>query len=46
MKIAAVLAALLGSAAAFAPTQRTARSSSALAAFENEIGAQPPTGFW
>ena len=46
MKLA-VLALLAGSAAAFAPASRTA-STSALAAspFENELGAQPPLGFF
>jgi len=44
MKIAA-LAALVGSAAAFAPAP-AARSASSLAAFESELGSQPPLGFW
>lgn len=41
----ALLASLLASAAAFAPQQAT-RTSSALSAFENEVGAQPPLGFF
>jgi len=44
MKIA-VLAALSGSAAAFAPAQ-VGRTVTSVQAFENEIGALPPTGFW
>jgi hypothetical protein len=48
MKLA-VLASLIASAAAFAPAQPSAKaaSSSALSmAFENELGAQPPLGFF
>jgi len=41
----AILASLLASAAAFAPAQQKA-SSTALKAFENELGAQPPLGFF
>ena len=41
----AVLAAILGSAAAFAPAQ-TGKASTALNAFESELGAQPPLGFF
>merc|ERR1711966_251321 len=44
MKIAA-LAALAGSAAAFAPAP-AARSATSLSAFESEIGSQPPLGFF
>jgi len=44
MKIA-VLAALAGSAAAFAPAS-TGKASTALNAFESELGAQPPLGFY
>eukprot|EP00579_Thalassiosira_antarctica_P023192 CAMPEP_0201987020 /NCGR_PEP_ID=MMETSP0904-20121228/91576_1 /ASSEMBLY_ACC=CAM_ASM_000553 /TAXON_ID=420261 /ORGANISM="Thalassiosira antarctica, Strain CCMP982" /LENGTH=265 /DNA_ID=CAMNT_0048541107 /DNA_START=25 /DNA_END=823 /DNA_ORIENTATION=+ len=44
MKIA-VLAALAGSAAAFAPAQ-TAKATTTLAAFETELGAQAPLGFF
>ena len=45
MKTAAVLTLLVGSAAAFAP-QQASRASTSLAAFESELGAQPPLGFW
>jgi hypothetical protein len=45
MKTAACLAAILGSAAAFAPAQE-AKQTTALAAFENELGVQPPLGFY
>ena len=40
--------ALFGSAAAFAPASKAtaARSSTVVKAFESEIGAQPPIGFW
>merc|ERR1719287_225681 len=44
MKIAA-LAALAGSAAAFTPAQ-TGKATTALNAFENELGAQAPLGFF
>merc|ERR1719287_453977 len=44
MKIAA-LAALVGSAAAFAPAP-VAKTTSAINAFEQELGAQPPLGFY
>jgi len=44
MKIAA-FAALMGSAAAFAPAQ-TAQVSTSLNAFETELGAQAPLGFF
>ena len=44
MKIAA-LAALIGSAAAFAPAS-TGKASTALSAFESELGVQPPLGFF
>jgi hypothetical protein len=47
MKIIAVLAALVGSAAAFAPSQQGARSATSLeASFESELGVQKPLGFW
>jgi len=46
MKTAAVLASLLASASAFAPEQQAARSSTTLAAFNQELGAQPPFGCW
>jgi len=42
----AVLATLIASAAAFAPASQTAKSSTALSAFENEVGAQAPLGFF
>ncbi|KAL7574940.1 hypothetical protein ACA910_010764 [Epithemia clementina (nom. ined.)] len=41
----AVFAALIAAASAFAPVSQKA-SSSALSAFENELGAQPPLGFF
>ena len=41
----AVLASLIASAAAFAPA-KTAQTSTALNAFENELGAQAPLGFF
>ena len=41
----AVIASLVASAAAFAPTKQAA-SSTALKAFEDELGAQPPLGFF
>jgi len=44
MKVAA-LAALVGSAAAFAPAP-TGKASTALSAFENELGVQDPLGFY
>ena len=44
MKIAA-FAALMGSAAAFAPAQ-TGQATTALNAFESELGAQAPLGFF
>ena len=40
-----VLAAMAGSAAAFAPAS-VGKTVTTLNAFENEIGALPPTGFW
>mmetsp|Transcript_25576 Transcript_25576/g.40238 ORF Transcript_25576/g.40238 Transcript_25576/m.40238 type:complete len:205 (-) Transcript_25576:256-870(-) len=46
MKSAALIAsALIGSVAAFAPAQ-TGKATTALHAFESELGAQPPLGFW
>nr|BDA76967.1 fucoxanthin-chlorophyll a/c protein [Chaetoceros gracilis] len=44
MKLA-LLASLVASAAAFAPS-KVAQTSTALKAFENELGAQPPLGFF
>jgi len=42
-----IAATLATTAAAFAPAAQTSTaSSSSLAAFENEVGAQPPLGFW
>jgi len=48
MKTVAVLAALAGSAAAFAPSQPATRSASTQlqAAFEDDFGATLPLGFW
>ena len=40
------LAAILSSAAAFVPTGRKVQSPSLRMAFEKEIGAQAPLGFW
>lgn len=45
MKLA-VLSALVASATAFAPAQQSARTSTSLSAFENELGAQAPLGFY
>merc|ERR1719437_15580 len=45
MKSAIVAATLLGSAAAFAPAQ-TGKASTSLSAFQDELGSQPPLGFW
>jgi Chlorophyll A-B binding protein len=42
----AVAASLIASAAAFAPAKQAAKTSSALSAFEGELGAQPPLGFF
>lgn len=44
MKLA-ILSALIASAAAFAPAKQAA-STTALSAFENELGAQVPLGYW
>eukprot|EP00531_Pseudo-nitzschia_arenysensis_P013687 CAMPEP_0116126058 /NCGR_PEP_ID=MMETSP0329-20121206/6134_1 /TAXON_ID=697910 /ORGANISM="Pseudo-nitzschia arenysensis, Strain B593" /LENGTH=198 /DNA_ID=CAMNT_0003620125 /DNA_START=97 /DNA_END=693 /DNA_ORIENTATION=- len=41
----AILASIIASAAAFAPAQQKATSTS-LAAFEDELGVQPPLGFF
>merc|ERR1719412_118212 len=41
----AILAAAVASAAAFAPAQ-TGKATTALSAFENELGVQPPLGFY
>jgi hypothetical protein len=45
MKLA-VLASLIASAAAFAPSQQVKPSTALSASFENELGAQVPLGFW
>jgi len=45
MKSACIFASLLATAAAFAPAQQKA-SSTAVKAFEDELGAQPPLGFF
>ena len=45
MKTAAILATLAASAAAFAPAP-VAKTTSALNAFESELGSQPPLGFF
>ena len=42
----AILASLLATAAAFAPAQQKAASSALSMSFEDELGAQPPLGFW
>jgi len=42
----AILASLLACAAAFAPVSQKATSTSSLKAFEDELGAQPPLGFF
>mmetsp|Transcript_32846 Transcript_32846/g.68920 ORF Transcript_32846/g.68920 Transcript_32846/m.68920 type:complete len:204 (-) Transcript_32846:233-844(-) len=41
----AIFAAAIASAAAFAPAP-VAQTTTALSAFESELGAQPPIGFW
>ena len=41
-----IYAALVASAAAFAPATHTSRAVTSLAAFEGELGAQPPIGFF
>jgi len=45
MKLA-VLSSLLAGAAAFAPASQKAASTTALNAFQNELGAQEPLGYW
>mmetsp|Transcript_37503 Transcript_37503/g.107760 ORF Transcript_37503/g.107760 Transcript_37503/m.107760 type:complete len:201 (-) Transcript_37503:32-634(-) len=45
MKTAAILASLIATATAFVPSKE-ASSSTALKAFEDELGAQPPLGFF
>jgi hypothetical protein len=47
MKCAAILSLLVAGASAFAPSAKVAHSSSQLSmGFENEVGAQPPLGYW
>lgn len=46
MKTVAVLATLMSSAAAFAPTKEGSQYSTALRAFDSELGVQEPLGFW
>jgi hypothetical protein len=46
MKIAALFTILAGSATAFAPIQSGKASKAICVSFENEIGAQPPLGFF
>ena len=41
-----IIAAIIGSAAAFAPAPAAKPASSALSAFESELGAQAPLGFF
>ena len=41
-----VLASLLASAAAFAPSAKVTTSSALKMSFEDALGAQPPLGFW
>jgi len=41
-----ILASLIASAAAFAPSKQAIRSSTSLSAFEDALGAQPPIGFY
>ena len=42
----ALIAAILGSAAAFAPQQSASRSTALSGSFDNEIGVQAPLGFF
>jgi len=46
MKTAGICLSLIASAAAFAPATQPGASSSSLAAFEGELGAQEPLGFF
>mmetsp|Transcript_36285 Transcript_36285/g.51342 ORF Transcript_36285/g.51342 Transcript_36285/m.51342 type:complete len:198 (+) Transcript_36285:75-668(+) len=41
-----IFAALIASAAAFAPAKSASKATTSLAAFEDELGAQPPLGFF
>lgn len=45
MKTAAILSLVVATASAFAPQQQ-APVSTALSAFDSELGAQKPLGFW
>eukprot|EP00541_Cyclophora_tenuis_P012068 CAMPEP_0116555264 /NCGR_PEP_ID=MMETSP0397-20121206/8058_1 /TAXON_ID=216820 /ORGANISM="Cyclophora tenuis, Strain ECT3854" /LENGTH=196 /DNA_ID=CAMNT_0004080531 /DNA_START=24 /DNA_END=614 /DNA_ORIENTATION=- len=45
MKLA-ILASLLASAAAFAPAKSAVKSATSLKAFEEELGSQPPLGYF
>ena len=42
----AILATLVASAAAFAPAQQQTSSTTSLSAFEDQLGSQPPLGFY
>jgi len=46
MKTAAIVSLLIGSAVSFTPQQQITQSSTSLSAFESELGAQKPLGFW
>jgi hypothetical protein len=41
-----IIASLIAGATAFAPSQTSKASTVLSVAFENELGAQPPLGFW
>ena len=42
----AIIASLIAAASAFAPAQQAATKTSSLSAFEEELGVQPPLGFY
>jgi len=46
MKTATILSLLIGTAAAFAPQEQASRVSTSLSAFEAQLGAQKPLGYW
>eukprot|EP00542_Grammatophora_oceanica_P017371 CAMPEP_0194027100 /NCGR_PEP_ID=MMETSP0009_2-20130614/1328_1 /TAXON_ID=210454 /ORGANISM="Grammatophora oceanica, Strain CCMP 410" /LENGTH=209 /DNA_ID=CAMNT_0038666051 /DNA_START=74 /DNA_END=703 /DNA_ORIENTATION=+ len=46
MKVSVLFATVVSVAAAFVPHSKKAQTSKALKAYESEIGAQPPLGFW
>lgn len=46
LKIAALLAAIVGSATAFAPSQQGRAATSLEVSFEKELGVQKPLGYW